>query len=109
MRFGRLITGNALGGERRGQDANGVSDTLRSNYRLYGKIAGIPPESNLSDSFYALLGLHAAAEAGVPVGAEAWTLAGRYWRESQRADGGWGYIPNSLSTASMTGEGVASL
>jgi hypothetical protein len=63
-----------------------------------------------SNTFYALLGLDAASEAGVPVKAEVWSLADRYWRGSQRPDGGWGYTPSGHSaTASMTCGGVASL
>ncbi len=63
-----------------------------------------------SNSFYALLGLRAAAEAGFPVNADVWALANRYWRGSQRPDGGWGYtVDMKVSTSSMTCEGIASL
>ncbi len=64
-----------------------------------------------SNSFYALVGLHAAAEAGISVRPEVWELAARYWSESQRADGGWGYTPAqaAFSTSSMTCEGIVSL
>src|SRR4051812_6404602 len=48
MRLVRVITGHAWGSKKRSQDANGVSDTRRSNCRGYGKVATIPPESNLS-------------------------------------------------------------
>jgi hypothetical protein len=63
-----------------------------------------------SNSQYALLGLHAASEAGVPVKAEVWTLARNYWERSQKNDGSWAYTPDSpASTASMTCAGVSSL
>ena len=41
-----------------------------------------------SNSQYALLGLNAASEVGVPVSPQVWTLARRYWEECQRAR--WG-------------------
>lgn len=64
-----------------------------------------------SNTSYALFGLHAAAEAGMPVRPNVWTLAGRYWDGIQRADGGWGYTADARapSTASMTCGGIASL
>ena len=63
-----------------------------------------------SNSQYALLGLHAASEAGVPVKAEVWALARNYWEMCQRRDGSWSYTPDSpVSTASMTCAGVSSL
>src|SRR3954466_9039140 len=52
MRLGRLITGKARGSEKRIQNADGVSDARTSNCRGYGKVAAVPPGSNLSDSFY---------------------------------------------------------
>jgi RNA polymerase sigma factor (sigma-70 family) len=71
--------------------------------------SNIRPGDN-SNTFYALLGLRAAAEAGVPVNADVWTLAHRYWSAAQRRDGGWGYTADmNLSTSSMTCEGIASL
>jgi Domain of unknown function (DUF4159) len=63
-----------------------------------------------SNSQYALLGLHAASEAGVPVKPEVWTLARDYWTRSQKQDGSWAYTPESpASSASMTCAGVSSL
>jgi Domain of unknown function (DUF4159) len=64
-----------------------------------------------SNSFYALLGLEAAAEAGFRVRNETWTLADESWSNGKRKDGGWSYTlqPVSVSTASMTCEGIASL
>jgi hypothetical protein len=63
-----------------------------------------------SNTQYALLGLHAASEAGVIVRPEVWTLARNYWEKSQKKDGSWAYTPDSpASTASMTCAGVSSL
>jgi hypothetical protein len=63
-----------------------------------------------SNTQYALLGLHAAAEAGVPVKPEVWALARAYWERGQKNDGSWAYTPDSpASTASMTCAGISSL
>ena len=63
-----------------------------------------------SNTQYALLGLHAASEVGVPVKPEVWALARAYWEKSQKHDGSWAYTPDSAaSTASMTCAGISSL
>ncbi|MFO0908641.1 MAG: prenyltransferase/squalene oxidase repeat-containing protein [Isosphaeraceae bacterium] len=64
-----------------------------------------------SNTQYALLGLNAAAEVGVPVKPEVWTLARRYWEQQQHNDGSWAYTPDArtASTASMTCAGISSL
>jgi hypothetical protein len=63
-----------------------------------------------SNSQYALLGLHAASEAGVPVKPIVWELARAYWERSQKHDGSWAYTPDSTNpTASMTCAGISSL
>ena len=63
-----------------------------------------------SNSQYALLGLAAAGEAGVPVDPIVWHLARTYWEACQRRDGSWAYTPAANSpTASMTCAGIASL
>ena len=48
-----------------------------------------------SNTQYALLGLHAASEAGVPVKPEVWALARAYWEHCQKNDGSWAYTPDS--------------
>jgi hypothetical protein len=57
------------------------------------------------------MGLKAASDAGVPVRAEVWGLARRYWEQAQRPDGGWGYTPDKAmpTIASMTCAGISSL
>ncbi|QEH38314.1 hypothetical protein OJF2_69150 [Aquisphaera giovannonii] len=69
-----------------------------------------PAGGDNSNTQYALLGLNAAAEAGVPVNPETWALARLYWERAQRRDGGWGYhAGDQLSTSSMTCAGISSL
>jgi hypothetical protein len=64
-----------------------------------------------SNTQYALLGLNAAAEAGIPIDPKVWTLARSYWEDWQRADGSWPYRPgdHSRATASMACAGISSL
>jgi hypothetical protein len=68
-----------------------------------------------SNTQYALLGLHAASEAGIPVHPQVWSLARQYWELAQRREGldrgGFGYKPgmNQPTTGSMTCAGLASL
>jgi len=63
-----------------------------------------------SNTQYALLGLFAASEAGVPVKASVWELARTYWERSQKHDGSWAYTPDSSNaSASMTCAGISSL
>ena len=71
----------------------------------YG-MGGGPDNSNTQ---YALLGLQAAAEAGVPIAPIVWSDARRYWLECQQRDGGWSYGQSGNSYGSMTTAGVASL
>jgi hypothetical protein len=64
-----------------------------------------------SNTQYALLGLHAASEVGIPVEPEVWVRARNYWEAAQKNDGSWGYMPQAAdeSTASMTCAGLSSL
>jgi hypothetical protein len=64
-----------------------------------------------SNTQYALLGLNAAAEVGLPVRPEVWALSRRYWEDAQRLDGSWSYNPSdqAMPTASMTCAGISSL
>ena len=64
-----------------------------------------------SNTQYALLGLNAAAEVGVPVRAEVWALSRAYFEKFQRHDGSWAYTADAQSpaTASMTCAGISSL
>lgn len=64
-----------------------------------------------SNTQYALLGLNAASEVGVPVRPEVWVLARQFWEQFQRNDGGWIYTPDQggPSAGSMTTAGISSL
>ena len=63
-----------------------------------------------SNTQYALLGLNAAAEVGVPVSGEVWALARNYWEKAQTRNGGWGYhADDPMATSSMTCAGISSL
>jgi hypothetical protein len=64
-----------------------------------------------SNTQYALLGLNAASEVGIPVKAEVWALSRTYWERYQHNDGGWGYTPESAAqaTGSMSCAGISSL
>ena len=64
-----------------------------------------------SNTQYALLGLNAATEAGVPVKPEVWTLARAYWERTQqrRRELGLHARHDRASTASMTCAGISSL
>ena len=71
-----------------------------------------------SNTQYALLGMWAAAEAGVDVPVNFWRATDGHWRKTQSASGGgragcwwkmeWG-ISNSLPTVALTAAGEASL
>lgn len=64
-----------------------------------------------SNTQYALLGLHAAAEVGIPVKTQIWALSREHFLGSQNRDGSWGYTPlgGGGATGSMTCAGVSSL
>jgi RNA polymerase sigma factor (sigma-70 family) len=63
-----------------------------------------------SNSQFALQGLFAASEVGVPVNPVVWDLSRSHWERSQKRDGSWPYTPNApASSASMTCAGVSSL
>lgn len=61
-----------------------------------------------SNTQYALLGLQAAAEAGVEIGDDFWSECRKHWVASQTEVGSWGYRGRGAS-GSMTVAGIASL
>jgi hypothetical protein len=72
-------------------------------------IAGFGLGDN-SNSQYALLGLHAAGDAGVSVSPRVLSVARNYYELTQLRDGGWGYtLRQRQSTGSMTCAGLSSL
>ena len=62
-----------------------------------------------SCSQFAVLGLHAAAHAGIKLPRKSWELIEQHFRKEQNADGGWGYSEGSGSYGSMSCSGLASL
>ncbi|MEK7866749.1 MAG: prenyltransferase/squalene oxidase repeat-containing protein, partial [Planctomycetota bacterium] len=58
---------------------------------------------------FGVLGLWAAAIAGVKVPASSFQRAERWWKGQQGTDGGWGYGSRDLSYGSMTCAGVAAM
>ncbi len=71
-------------------------------------------EGDRSNAQYAILGLHAAASAGVAIKRSTWERARQHWLDNQKSDGGWNYTTNSRfenqkPTGSMTAAGIASL
>lgn len=72
---------------------------------------GLPGLGDNSNTAYALLGLTACQRAGITVPAEPIAKAEKWWRDSQRSDGGWGYRTDREieSYASMTESGISSI
>lgn len=62
-----------------------------------------------SNTQYAVLGLHAASQAGVQINPVVWLRIRNHFLGYQAADGSWGYQGSSRGTGSMTVAGIASL
>jgi len=62
-----------------------------------------------SNSQFALLGLHAAAQVGIKIPSGVWQRARRTVLKTQNKDGGWAYQASGESYGSMTAAGVADL
>ncbi|MFQ5805630.1 MAG: DUF4159 domain-containing protein [Phycisphaerae bacterium] len=62
-----------------------------------------------SNTQFALLGLHAAAQAGVNVPTRVWKRAQTQLLRNQKTDGGWAYRHTGNSYGSMTAAGAADL
>jgi hypothetical protein len=94
-----------------------IATTLQGGGHYYSASASQrnPGAYDHSNSNYALLGLAALADTGVPgteVPANYWRIYEALWRRDQNKDGGWGYAPNRIrpeTSAAMTAAGVASL
>lgn len=99
-------------------DAEGYRDEILAAARflvlaqteggLWGYTRG-GPRWDHSNSQYALLGLHAAAEAGVPIPGGVWAQARARVIASQNDDGGWAYRTVGHSYGSMTAANVCNL
>jgi hypothetical protein len=70
-----------------------------------------PSLGDNSNTAYALLGLMACQRAGIAIPAETLAKTEKWWRQSQRSDGGWGYRTDreTESYASMTESGLGSV
>ena len=87
---------------KRAGDAKGFYDYNPSGDKTYSH----------SRAQYAVLGLWAAAQMGVPVPKEYWQLVEKAWTDHQDRTGGWNYVykrDNYPVTAGMTAVGVATL
>ncbi|MEN6406282.1 MAG: DUF4159 domain-containing protein [Thermoguttaceae bacterium] len=62
-----------------------------------------------SMTHFAMLGLYEAERIGVAINPRTWRMALRYWRQSQNADGSWGWSHDYQGTGSMTCAGIAAL
>jgi hypothetical protein len=68
-----------------------------------------PQRFDHSNTQFALLGLHAASQAGVDIPSAVWKRAMRSLFLNQNADGGWSYQARGNSYGSMTAAGVSDL
>ncbi|MBY0586454.1 DUF4159 domain-containing protein [bacterium] len=62
-----------------------------------------------SNSQFAMLGMQAARQSSVDVPKAFWVKSRSYWSQTQGQEGGWGYMPGTPATGSMTTAGVSSL
>ena len=95
------------------RDAQWLIQNQRQGAYTYAapfEVAGATNWDN-SNSQYGLLGVWAAAEAGVPVPSTYWAAVEKHWNETQLSSGGWEYVTSRVSpgSVSMTCAGVASL
>ncbi len=70
---------------------------------------GPSDEYDHSNSQFAMLGLHAAAQAGLKIAPAQWQKARGAWLTHRNRDGGWGYRQGDASYGSMTAAAVGAL
>jgi hypothetical protein len=103
-----------LPGAARGPELRGDLTWLETNM-LPGQRSGLynygsQGQGDYSNSQYGVLGVWAAAEAGLEVPLSYWRTVENAWLRGQHADGGWGYTPrDSISYVSMTAAALATL
>jgi len=74
-----------------------------------GRAANLGAGDN-SNTQFAVLGLHAAYQAGVEIPEDTWKLVAEHFTKTQGKDGGWSYNAGEQpSYGSMTGAGLSSL
>lgn len=71
--------------------------------------SGADGRGDNSNAQFALLALHEAERVGVSTSEKTWRLARDYWKRTQTAEGGWGYLPGDSPSGSMTCAGIASM
>jgi len=90
----------------------GTTSALLIRRRPHAKVTS-KVKGDISNAQFALLGLKAAADAGIEVPKATWEAALRYFLTSQNRDGGWGYTFNghkdTASYASMVCAAVCSV
>ena len=62
-----------------------------------------------SNSQFGLLGVHAGAQAKLPIPRKFWEVVSQRWLRCQKPDGGWSYTSRGNSTATMTTAGLFSV
>lgn len=89
-----------------------LKQALRKGDRLEGWSY---PQNNIADgsnTHFAVVGLHAAAQAGAKVDAKVWKEIREFYTRTQRKDGGWSYYGDAraeASSAGMTGAALVGL
>lgn len=91
---------------------NGPDTKIVGGIGQYGYVPGTSSYSH-SRSQYAVLGIWAAAQTGVPIPIQYWKFVEQSWLNNQDPSGGWSYMHPQVTTQpvtpGMTAAGVASL
>ncbi|MHC4252088.1 MAG: DUF4159 domain-containing protein [Planctomycetota bacterium] len=96
----------------------GIREALRIDYewlmKALGKKTGWRYNMSSRDwdnscTQYGVLGLWAAARAGMDPGDDFWRKMSKHFRTYQNTDGGWGYTARSRSSPNMATAGLASM
>lgn len=88
-----------------------LKTAVRKDGRLIGWNYPGTEGADGSNTHFAVMGLHAAAQAGAKVEAGFWRELWALYADAQRDDGGWGYMTSGggASTSSMTTAGALGL
>ena len=86
-----------------------IDSQLPNGRWTYGPAAKRLGDGDNSNSQFAMLGLQAADQAGVPIPEKFWQQTRQHWIADQSNVGSWGYVSESTGTGSMTCAGIASL
>jgi hypothetical protein len=98
------------------KEIQATTDRLLENAKYKnGKLQGWSyPMNEIADNsntHFAIVGLHAAAQAGAKVDAEIWRKIRDYYAQTQQTNGGWPYhnLGDTEATSSMTTAGLLAL